>query len=99
MAIERVVVPSTKALIYIEDFDLEFRDDIFDLGLGLYNRKKDIPDDDQEALAKCIADYLNERWSEHLGDNKLEPAHSLRVMKPIMERINEIKKNLLDSVK
>ena len=97
---DRIVIASTKATIVLEDFDIEFKEDIFDLIISIQLEREKLGKETSEAqLGLLLSNFLNERWSEHLGENKLGPGDGLKVMRPILKQAEVIKKNLEDAVK
>lgn len=99
MSTDKIVVPSSKRTIYLEEFNVEFSDDLFDLVYGLQKARESVPATANETvLADLTANYLNERWKENLGGNVIKPGHTLNILRPLMKAVSDLKKNLEDSV-
>lgn len=97
---DRIVIANTKATIVLQEFGIEFKDDIMDLIVSVHNEREKLGNNATDSqLAIMLSDYLNKRWAEHLGEHKLNPGDGLKVMKPIMKHVEVIKKNLEDAVK
>lgn len=95
--VNKILIPSTIAVIALDNFNgVEFTEDLADLALNLSQLNNGLKEKDEVEKATEFANYLNTKWAEQLGTNKISPGYAIRIVDSVMRQIKELKKNSED---